>query len=336
MKGLYMRRKCWWVRFTPITGARQERVSLGTDDLAVAIVRAREIIERAQHHAREKAGSCEVEVANYLEAIKRSGLSKSTVTSRRYVLTSLITQLGARSPTAISRAMLQRWFDKNCERNAHTAVAYLNIARFWMKWLVKTGRINRDLTKDVEIPRLRMRQRRHFLLPKQAKLLLDAAQTRDMKFAIYCGLHAGLRKLEVVEARSNWFDLDAKLLHVQATDTFEPKDRDNRTIPLTDEFAEWLKQNYTFDTTFMLAPDVKQGAYRYRYDFRTAYETLVANCGLPNTTFHDLRRTFASLHVSRGTSIYKVARWLGDRVDVVEDHYGHLIPNDQEINSVWK
>ncbi len=336
MKGLFLRGKSWWIRFTPIPGAPQERIALGTDDMAVAIVRAREIIERAEQGAREKAGSCEVEVLNYLEAIKKSGLSKSTITSRRYVLTSLIEHLGVKSPTSITRSALQRWFDKHRERNPHTAVSYLNIARFWMKWLVKTGRINRDLTKDVEIPRLPMRQRRNFLLPNQAKLLLEAAETRDMKFALYCGIHAGLRKLEVVEARSNWFDLDAKLLHVQATDTFQPKDRDNRTIPLTDEFADWLRENYSFNTTFMLAPEVKHGDYRYRFDFRTAYESLVARCGLPNTTFHDLRRTFASLHVSRGTSIYKVARWLGDRVDVVEDHYGHLIPNDKEINAVWK
>ena len=68
---------------------------------------------------------------------------------------------------------------------------------------------------------------------------------------------------------------------------------------------------------------------------RCAAAGLALSIGFENLTFHDLRRTFASLHVSRGTSIYKVARWLGDRVDVVEDHYGHLIPNDSEINSVW-
>jgi site-specific recombinase XerC len=196
--------------------------------MAVAIVRAREIIERAEQGAREKAGSCEIEVANYLDSIRKMGLSKSTITSRRYVLSGLIDQLGVRSPTSITRSSLQRWFDALKERNPHTAVAYLNIARFWMKWLVKTGRINRDLTKDVEVPRLPMRQRRNFLLPKQARLLIDSADNRDMKFALYCGIHAGLRKLEVVEARSNWFDLDAKLLHVQATETFQPKDRIKR------------------------------------------------------------------------------------------------------------
>jgi hypothetical protein len=69
MKGLFLRGKSWWIRFTPILGAPQERIALGTDDMAVAIVRAREIIERAEQGAREKAGSCEVEVLNYLLTI---------------------------------------------------------------------------------------------------------------------------------------------------------------------------------------------------------------------------------------------------------------------------
>jgi len=61
----------------------------------------------------------------------------------------------------------------------------------------------------------------------------------------------------------------------------------------------------------------------------------VKRCGLA-ITFHDLRRTFASLHVSRGTSIYKVAKWLRDTVEVVEDTYGHLIPQDAQIDAAWE
>ena len=47
---------------------------------------------------------------------------------------------------------------------------------------------------------------------------------------------------------------------------------------------------------------------------------------------HDMRRSFASNRVTAGTSIYKVARWLGDLVAVVERSYGHLAPQDDEIN----
>jgi hypothetical protein len=74
---------------------------------------------------------------------------------------------------------------------------------------------------------------------------------------------------------------------------------------LTNEFADWLRAHYTMSSGYVLAPKVQHGAYRYRFDFRAAFVKLVKRCG-----FKDLRRTFASLHVSSGTSIYKVARWL--------------------------
>jgi hypothetical protein len=44
-----------------------------------------------------------------------------------------------------------------------------------------------------------------------------------------------------------------------------------------------------------------------------------------------MRRTFASLKVSAGVSLYKVAVWLGDMESVVQNHYGGLIPQDADI-----
>lgn len=336
MKGLYKRRQGWWIRFTPIPGAPQIRVALGTIKEAEAIVRAEEIMNRAATTAREELESCEVEIAAYLKQKKEEGLSASTLTSRRYVLQSFVSMMEITCPRNITRQCLQKWFDHHRKSNPHTAVAYMHLVHCWLKWMVERGKLARDVTKEIKMPKLPMRRRRNFLLPAQAQKLLDASEGNPgLKFALYCGLHAGLRKLEIIEARPNWFDLDGRLLHIQATDTFQPKDRDNRTVPLTDEFIQWLRNNYTIKEPFMLEPEVKHGAYRYRFDFRTSFENIATRCGFEKLTFHDLRRTFASLHVSRGTSIYKVARWLGDRVDVVEDHYGHLIPNDSEINSVW-
>ena len=78
------------------------------------------------------------------------------------------------------------------------------------------------------------------------------------------------------------------------------------------------------------------GKSKYRADFQKSFNAVLDRCGLGEFTFHDLRRTFASLLVSRGVSIYKVAKWLGDEVQVVEGTYGHLIPQDDEVNASWR
>jgi integrase len=334
MKGLYKRRKAWWVRFTPMPGSSQMRLPLGTENEAEAIVKAREIMSRATTEVREQMESCQTEIDKYLASKQREGLSESTLSSRRYILQSVVGFLGAATPRSITRSGIQKWFESRKKTNPHTAVAYLRVVHVWFKWMIERGKITTDVTEAVKVPKLPMRQRRNFLTQAEALLLLDKCKNEGLKFALYCGMHAGLRKLEIIEARPSWFDLDAGLLHVQATATFQPKDRDNRTIPLTEEFREWLAE-YGLRDPFMIEPAIAHGSYRYRYDFRKAFDGLAKRCGFEWLTFHDLRRTFASLHVSRGTSIYKVARWLGDGVDVVEQHYGHLIPQDSEINSVW-
>lgn len=335
MKGLYKRHETWWLRFTPAPGAKQKRVPLDTTDEAEALVNARAIKARLSSVALADAEACEHEIEQYLNAKHKEGLSASTLQSRKYVLKAFAATLKAPSPRLISRPSVQRWYDQLAASNPHTATAYLSIIRYWFKWLMESGRCTHNPATQIKVPKLKKRRRKSFLLPDQARKLLDAAKDPDLKFAIYCGLHAGMRKNEIIEARPDWFDLESKLIHIQHTETFSPKDRDNRTVPMTDEFREWLLKEFTLRSPFVMHPEVAHGKYRYRYDFRKAFDSLVAQCDL-EITFHDLRRTFASLLVSRGVSLYKVAKWLGDTLDTVEETYGHLIPQDDEINSSWK
>jgi integrase len=333
-RGLYRQKLTWWLRWTPVPGGAQERQSLGTRDLAEAMAAADKLRLREGPRLREEAGSCVAEIDRYLAAKASEGLSASTLSSRRYVLKGFALHTGATSPRHIGPTACMRWFEGRLKRHEHTAVSYLNQVRWWFAWLMERGIVSRDPTTGITIPKLRMRSRKVFLMPADARRLIDECTEPGLKFALFCGLHAGLRKLEIIEARPEWFDLEEGLIHVQATTTFQPKSRDNRTVPLTDEFRAWLLDEYKLQKPFMLAPKVVHGKYRYRFDFRKAFDALVERCQL-DITFHDLRRTFASLLVSKGVSLYKVAKWLGDTVEVVEDTYGHLIPQDDEINASW-
>lgn len=349
--GLYLRHGTFWLRWTPVPGGSQVRQSLGKSDLAEAIAEAAKVRRTEGPVKREKASECEPEIDRYIAAKKDGGLSGSTLSSRRYVLVGFCEAVAASTPRHIGAAAAQRWYDGHRSRSPHTAVAYLRQVRWWIAWLIERGVLVRDPTAAIKIPKLKMQARKRFLLPDEARKLIKAcdetasarrkktddikAEAEGLKFAVMCGLHAGMRKLEIIEARPEWFDLQAGLIHIQATSTFEPKDRDNRTVPMTDEFKTFL-QGYGLRTPFMLRPEVQHGKYRYRYDFRKAFDGLAVRAGLDDVTFHDLRRTFASLLVSKGVSLYKVAKWLGDELETVQQHYGHLIPQDDEINIIWK
>lgn len=60
---------------------------------------------------------------------------------------------------------------------------------------------------------------------------------------------------------------------------------------------------------------------------RTDFQGLLRKAGLPKMRFHDLRHTAASLMLSSGMPVIKVARQLGHaRPSTTLDIYGHLIP----------
>jgi integrase len=101
----------------------------------------------------------------------------------------------------------------------------------------------------------------------------------------------------------------------------------------------------------MIAPAVGYGGgkwAKYRYDFRKPFADYIKGYGegkrlgaaklapsqdLSWITPHIMRHTFASLHASAGTSIYKIAKWLGDGV---QRHYAKLSPSDEDINKAFQ
>lgn len=343
MQGLYLRGNVYWVRFTPAPNLPEERFSTGEVEESKAIAKAVEIKRKVSQARVDKASASQIEIDAFLAACHAKSLAASTIETRKYVLEAFVSDIGLSSPRVATTLQIERWYLAHKERNAATARDYLATVRLWFKWLYNKGKITSNPAAAVAMPKKLLRKRRSFLMPKDARQVLINASERgelDLLFACYCALHEGLRKLEVIEARVNWFDLDAGLLHVQKTPTFQPKDRDNRTIPLTTEFRAWLRDVYwkggiPEPQSYAFRPNEVKGKSKYRTDFKKAYNNLIRLAGL-KVTFHDLRRTFASLLVSKGVSLFKVAQWLGDTVEVVEGTYAHLIQQDDEINRAWE
>ena len=75
-QGLYQQtgKQTWWLRWTPVPGGAQERQSLGTRDLAEAIVEAEKVRLREGPKLREAAGSCDAEIDRYIAAKAGEGL----------------------------------------------------------------------------------------------------------------------------------------------------------------------------------------------------------------------------------------------------------------------
>lgn len=331
MKGVYLRGDLWWFRYQ--LDGRQVRVPLKTRDRRKAIEAAEAILATPQV---KEARSWELELRDYLaDRLAKNKMSANAVKARYDVLMRFARETGVHTARSVTLPILRSWYASLADREKPiaevTAQTYVRWVRTFLSYLAERGRIVQRLG-EIEMAQLRSGRRKPFCTAEQVRALKQATNDRRLLFILYCGFDAGLRRGEIAEARPEWFDLRNGLLHLQPSDTWQPKDRDARTIPLTKEFQDFLAV-YGLPSPFMLPerPMKRKRAWRYRYDFRRPFEDLMAQLGCEWVTPHTMRRTFASLKVSAGVSLYKVAIWLGDLERVVQDHYGFLIPQDSDI-----
>lgn len=274
------------------------------------------------------------EVDRYLD--EHAGQRSASYTnSNEYVLRQWaadLTEMGCTCVQEIDTPKMQAWFAAKSRRvKIRTARAYNFAVQHFLNWARDERRlVILNAAEKVKIPRHTRSVRRNFIQLADAQKLIDHCVDEELRFALYCALHAGFRFGEVVMARPEWFDMEHHLIHIRQDKDWAPKNGKDRSIPMSDEFYQFLEA-YGRRGPFMIQPQKLRAAHhRYRFDFKRRYERLIMQTGV-NASFHDLRRTFCSLKVSAGVSLFKVATWAGHRIDVCQEHYAFLIPADNEI-----
>jgi integrase len=250
-----------------------------------------------------------------------------------YVLRRWAQEIGCETVTDITTPALQTWFNTKLKTlKVQTASAYLYQTQTFLKWCQDEQQlVSSNVALKVRVPKHTKNVRRRFLSLPDAQRLIDSCQDQELKFALYASIHAGFRYIECVMAKPEWFNVKNRLIHIMASDDWIPKNKKNRVVPMTKEFAEFLA-GYPMNGEFMIAPwKLKAERHRYRFDFIKRFERLIKEQGIV-CSYHDLRRTFASLKVSAGVSLFKVASWCGHRTSVCEESYAHLIPMDDQID----
>lgn len=138
----------------------------------------------------------------------------------------------------------------------------------------------------------------------EVQRLADAA-SEPVGAAIWIALYTGCRRGEICSIREEDIGPDTITLRAGATKTLK-----TRTIPITSALRPWLP-HLPLSVNF---EGLKSG-------FRRARES----AGLPHVTFHDLRRSCATLMIAKGVDLYVVSKLLGhSSVSVTQSRYAHL------------
>ena len=325
-RGIYKRGDTYWLSFQK--DGKRQWYTLETTDLVTAIERAAELRKITN---RQKTGT----IDDLRERFLLSKQSQKIYKRRTHewsdtVLRRLASFTHNATPSAVTPSMLHDWLKAlRSELKESSVQSYFRAVRSFFSWLMAEKLIHEDPCKTIKLPKFNS-ARTTFCTAKERDLLISKSTDDDMTFILLAGFDAGMRKDEIIEARPHWFDLTAGVIHIQETSSFKIKNMRNRTVPMTARFLKFMK-NLEPRSPFILAPNTIQGAAIYRYDFRLPFDRHVTACELDWVTPHVMRHTFASLLVSAGVSIYKVAMWIGDTVATTEKHYAHLFASDSDI-----
>jgi integrase len=349
IKGLYRmaESKNWWFRYS--SEGKQRRVALRTPDLAEAITRARAILAEgliaAEAYTPNEPAPRKREIhgliEQYLEEAQgrtKAPLRKVTAETRRCILQKFAADTGINRAGEITGAKITQWLVqlKRDGKSKDTLWTYGERVRNFVKFLMPKYAPSTALD-GFTVPDQPSTGRRNWVRSAEVMKIIEAATCDPtLQFALFCGFDAGLRRNEISEAKVEWFDLESNLLHVAEHENFVPKDGDNRTIPLTDRFATFLKTYLAGrqNGQYVLAPEkTVRAESKYRYDTSRRVRSHFERCKV-KSSFHDMRRSFGSNLASAGVSLYKLGKWLGDGPEVVARSYGHLIPQDNEINKL--
>jgi integrase len=324
-------------------------VALETKDESEAIRKAMEI---ADAPALALAGTLEGEIEAFIAfKVDRNEYSRFSAENKKLTLKRFARWIGTdTSIPKIKPEDVTRFYNEERKRVAESTVqGYMMCLRSFFSWLKKERKaIASNPTKDLSMGRWDYGSKTRYCLPELRDKFLNhwrtispevmaKDQAREIAFVIHAGFEAGLRRNEIIEARPEWFSSQARALNVQKTPTFRPKDREDRSIPLTDVFLAFLEE-CPMTGTWCIASEKARGKSRYRYDFVAPFEKyrdmIAADLGqdLSWVTPHIMRHTFGSLLAIAGESLMKISEWMGDDPRVTERHYLHFLEGDKAIN----
>lgn len=217
----------------------------------------------------------------------------------------------------IDRESIQRLGElKLCEASAATANRYLALVRAilrraWREW---------EWLPKVPYVRLYQERRRRvrWITPSQARNLLELLSPLQRDVVLFA-LATGLRHANVVGLRWDQVDLARRVAWLFAD---QVKNGEDLHVSLNDVALNVLARRQSDHREFVFSWRGKQ----LKSSNTRAWRNALAQAGIEDFRWHDLRHTWASWLVQRGVPLYAVQEMGGWKSTSMVRRYAHLSP----------
>lgn len=367
IKGLYRKRDKFVFQPPMKNGKRPPAIFLNTTDFAEAVNMADDLAKREM--IRSTAEETADLVKEWLAEKAKSRRHKTKVTTES--ARASLKRFTDRFPTlrSITANNLVAWRDEMAAERKRirddsgleaetdepalslaSINGYLRYSQSFVSWLEKTGRIHRSPFSQVTdlFPRKIPTRRASHCTKEQRDQLIANCEHLELKAVLFFGFHAGLRRAEILNLRPSWLIRDEagrpSHIHVRAesgadgTTAFTIKDDEEKVIPMTDPLIDFvISHGIDQRSPYLIAPEIRGGRYKYRWEFKRRWKSYVESQGLPEVTPHTMRHTFVTLLLSAPPevrpSLLHLERWTGDDVATLKKSYAHLIEDRTLINA---
>lgn len=256
----------------------------------------------------------------------------------------LLTKLEPRHVQAMMNGMVERGL---APRTVQYARAILRKA---LNQALKWGYVARNVATLVDPPKVK----RHEITPLDAShagRFLDAARDDRLRALFTVGVALGLRQGELLGLR--WEDVDFATGTLTVRKQLQRIDgkpqlvdlkteRSRRTLPLPAVTASALRAHRARQSQERLLAGSRWQDWGLVFastigtpldprNLTDRYKALLAQAGLPNIRFHDMRHSCASLLIAQGVPLEIVSRILGhSQISLTMNTYVHLLPQAQQ------
>jgi integrase len=254
----------------------------------------------------------------------RAHLKARTLSNRGYQIASLTEHLGDMKLSEIDKNTIESYQQARTKAGCRPATVNDDV-----KVLLAILAYARERGHPVPVlkpKRLKVRSRRHaeaWTRDEVDRLLATCAKDdRPLLPLVLFLLNTGCRRGEALALEWANVDLERRMVRIWASEEWQPKDGDNREVPIGDVLVPWLSgarasERWAFPS---------RGGERFAFWPQRRFDEIRTAAGLRGGP-HKLRHTYATHFLASTPDLYLLAKVMGHSHSRVTELYGHLLPD---------
>jgi integrase len=326
-KGLYLRKKTWWMTFQGCDG-KQHWASCHTQSK----IEAQALLEKRRVSVREGNAyeAKQIKPTSFLDLAKEYEqyvLKQRSYISKKGFLKKLKAQFGSVRLTALNTRIIEQYQTTLIKSGLKPASVNRILAalKHMINKAVEWEMAPEDVLKSVRrVKQLAENNRRLRFLSGEEMARLIHVCDQHLKPIVITALNTGMRKGEILSLTWEQVDLRHGFILLDVT-----KNGERREIPINNVLRETL----TSLPRHLTSPYVFwQGNEGTRFlDVKKSFASALKRAGIRDFHFHDLRHTFASQLVMAGADLVTVKELLGHKTLAMTMRYSHIAPGQKVV-----